>query len=43
MLDDVTTNELSEHCNSLPSATGRPTVLPYGLVSVLRMFFNEKL
>jgi len=41
MLDAVTTNEPTEQRERLPSAPG--TVLFNDLVSVLRIFFNEKL
>jgi len=43
MLDAVTTNEPEEHRKRLPSAPGRPIVLLIDLVSVLCIFFNEKL
>jgi len=41
MLDVVTTNDPAEHRERLPSAPC--TVLPNDLVSVLRIYFNEKL
>jgi len=43
MFDAVTTNEPAEHRDTLPSASGIVDLLPNDLVSVLNIFFNEKL